>query len=176
MAKFYTRSSNITKICFLLLLLVQVIPTTHATGTATNQTDGTIHVEGVSQQDINGDNLPDVTIIDCSFDSENDRVLVYDQNGDMPTGDHWKQVTNFEDDVWIFDAGADGTAQLIIEFATEAGNQAAYFYIDENQDGNIDYEINGSQVLIKESPYWRMKAVAKGHGYFRTDGSTQIFR
>jgi hypothetical protein len=132
------------------------------TALADDQLNISIQIYMVSQQNLDGDQLPDVTIIDGAFASEKDQVRAYDQNRDMQTGNTWEQMTDFRDDVWVFDVGADGSAQLIIDFAKEGEKQAAYFYVDENQDGNVSYTLNGSEIQITESQYWRMKVVTNG--------------
>ena len=121
-----------------------------------------VRVFGLTQQDLNGDGASDVTTIDCVFATALDRVLVYDRNGDMQAGDRWEAATDFEDDLWIFDAGADGSAQLIIAFARESGNQTAYLYVDENGDGQVSYVLSGKTVQVTESPHWRLKVTAEG--------------
>ena len=114
----------------------------------------------LTQQDLDGDGAPDLTVLGCSFSTDVDQVLVYDRNGNMPWSDEWQTATDFEDDLWIFDAGSDGTAQLIIAFSFEDGRQTAYLYDDQDQDGRVEYEATGTAVEITESQFWRLKVVA----------------
>ena len=125
-------------------------------------TGNPIQIYGVFQQDLNGDQLPDVTVIDCAFASDRDRVYVFDRAGNMRAGDGWVQMTDFKDDIWIFDAGADGTAQLIIAFAEENGDNVAYLYEDLGGDGQVSYEQQGAEIQVTEAPNWRVKVVANG--------------
>lgn len=143
-------------------MLILFYPISGTTTEVVKQSDKPIQVFGVAQQDLDGDHLPDVTIIDCSFATERDQVLVYDRTGNMQDGNRWEEMTDFEDDIWIFDAGADGSAQLIIAFALEDGNQTAYLYVDDNHDGQVSYELNGKEVYSTDSPHWLMKVVAQG--------------
>ncbi|NLE74761.1 MAG: hypothetical protein GX604_09065, partial [Actinobacteria bacterium] len=129
---------------------------------AASRAAAAIQVFGLVQQDLDGDGLPDVTAIDCSFATERDQVLVFDRHGNMQAGSRWEETTDFADDVWVYDAGADGSAQLIITFGEEDGNQAAHLYVDENGDGWVAYELVGKQIAITEWPHWRMKVVARG--------------
>ena len=117
----------------------------------------------MSQQDLDGDQLPDVTIIETAFATQHDRVYVHDRDQDMRGGSRWQDMTDFEDDIWIFDAGADGSAQLIVAFAVEDGNQVAYFFADENGDTQVSYRLVAQEVNITESPFWRLKVAARGN-------------
>lgn len=116
-----------------------------------------IKVFKVTQQDLDSDSKPDVTVIDCAFATEYDRVLVYDQNGDMLSGSQWQKVTDFIDDVWVFDVGADGTAQLIVDFNMEDGRYVAPVYDDINGDGQVSYRVDENHILIEESKFWHIK-------------------
>lgn len=116
-----------------------------------------IQVFAVAQQDLDNDGTPDVTIIECAFATERDQVLVFDQNGDMPWGNRWQDVTNFRDEVWVFDVGADGTAQLIVIFTMEGGHYTALVYDDIDGDAQVPYRIDGDQIKIEESAHWHVK-------------------
>ena len=140
-----------------VLVLGFLISTPNIADAATAQPGEPIQVFGIAQQDLNGDAQPDVTLIDCAFATAHDRVLVYDQNGDMPVGGQWEQVTDFQDDVWVFDAGADGSAQLIVDFNVEGGKYTALIYDDIDGDGQVGYAVDGKQVTIEESTFWHLK-------------------
>ena len=121
-----------------------------------------IQIFGVTQQDLNGDGKPDVTLIECDFASAQDQVLVYDQNGDMPTGSEWQEITDFQDDVWIFDVGADGSAQLVVVFHRGADGLVADLYDDGDWDGEVDYELQGNTPVLKENNgQWSLRVIAR---------------
>lgn len=127
--------------------------------TASAQTT-TIPVYSLTQQDLNGDGAADVTVIETAFATERDRVLVYDRQGDMPWGSEWQDVTDFRDDVWIYDVGADGTAQLIVVFDVVDEQYVAMIYDDADGDGVVSYHLDGRQVAIDESDFWYVQVMA----------------
>lgn len=157
------RMHTVLKLSALLLAaMLLFFPLAGPTVTAEYRSTGSIEVFAAVVQDLDGDEVPDVAVIDASFATEWDRVLVFDRKGNMQTGSRWEDMTDFQDDVWVFDAGADGDAQLIIAFALEDGNHVAYLYVDEDQDGKVSYELSGKEIRITESPYWRLRVVAQG--------------
>ena len=155
------KTGNFPKLFFLFLLLTLYCSITNAASAATNLSDDPIQVFRVLQQDIDGDRLPDVTIIDCAFATQYDRVFVYDQNGDMSIGNRWQDTTDFSDDVWIFDVGADDTAQLIVDFNIEDGRYVAMVYDDLNGDGRVNYRVQEGQIIIEESDFWHVKVISE---------------
>jgi len=144
----------------LVLGFLELMPTMANAGTSSSGEP--VQVFGVTQQDLNGDGTPDVTVIECAFATVHDRVLVYDQNGDMPAGSQWDLVTDFRDDLWIFDVGADGSAQLIVNFDVDVVNdwRVAKIYDDMDGDGKVDYHIEANQVIIEESTFWHVKILS----------------
>ena len=111
----------------------------------------------ITQLDEDEDGTPEITILDTSFYSPKDRIIVLDGAQNMVWGDDPYLVTDFTDDVWIFDAGADGTAQLIVDFNVQEGKYIALVYDDMNGDGRVSYNQAGDQVIIDESNYWHVK-------------------
>src|SRR5262245_45105635 len=84
-----------------------------------------ITIFSVTQQDLNGDGQPDLTIIDCAFATDHDRIYVVDQGGDMRASTDWREATDFSDDVWLYDIGARGSIQLIVVYRVEDGHDTA---------------------------------------------------
>lgn len=113
---------------------------------------GSVQVQQVTQQDRDGDGQPDLTIIDCSFVTQNDQVRVYDGAGDMRPGSDWEQVTDFTNDTWIFDVGADGSAQLIIRFSQQDNRTIANLFSDQTNDGEVSYEVREQGIFVREEP------------------------
>jgi hypothetical protein len=147
---------------FSVVFLLLFFPTGKTTAAVTS-----IQIIGMTQQDLTNDGTPDLAIIDCHFSTTHDRIYVVDQGRDMRESNNWQEATDFNNDIWIYDIGADGSAQLIIVFTTENENQAAYIFVDENGNGNVGYELNGTHVNITESPTWRVKVVAQGSWLLR---------
>jgi len=127
-------------------------------------------VHEVTQADLDGDGLPDRTDIRCNFVRGNDLVQVYDGARDMPSSADWQQATDFQNDAWVFDAGADGRAELIIAFTTDINHHMATLYDDRNGDGQVKYTVRGKRVVVEESSFWTAEVVADGPWY-NADGS-----
>jgi len=119
----------------------------------------------VTQADLDGDGLPDRTDIRCDFVTGNDLVQVYDGARDMPPSADWQQATDFQNDVWVFDAGADGRAELIIAFTTDINQHVATLYDDRDGDRQVKHTVQGKQVLVEESSFWTAQVVADGPWY-----------
>lgn len=128
-----------------------------------------ILVFGVTQSDLDGDGRPDLTVVDCAFATSRDRILIMDRAGNMGTGSDVLAVADFRDDVWIFDVGADGTAQLILAFAREGERRWADLYDDRNGDGQVSYRIRPRSVEVTESSHWHVRVIAHSD-WFLPDG------
>ncbi len=120
-----------------------------------------IPVFGVTQSDLTGDGRPDLTIVDCAFASARDRILIVDRAGNMGTGLDVLAVADFRDDVWIFDVGADGTAQLVLMFMQEGERLLADLYDDRNGDGQVSYRMGPGSVKVTESSPWHVRVMAR---------------
>lgn len=129
-----------------------------------------MRVLGVSQQDLTGDGRPDLTVIDCSFYTDHDRVLVYDGASDMQASDDWSVATDFLNDTWVFDAGADGRAKLIIQFSTTTDGVQADIYDDEDGDGQVSYVVRAGRAMVTESSHPILRITAAPN-WTRPDGS-----
>lgn len=111
-----------------------------------------VEIDRIEQGDSNGSGQPDETRIHARFATDNDLITVIDGSGDMQVSDDWRISTDFRNDIWIFDAGADGRAELIIQFRTDANNRLyADFHIDSNGDSMVNYQRSGSRVEVREN-------------------------
>lgn len=124
----------------------------------------------ISQQDLNGDNQPDLAAIDCNFHTSNDRIWVYDQGQNMQAGTDWRAITDFIDDVWLFDVNADALPELVIRFTSiGADTLSASIYVDQNGDGTVSVALTDNIVDITEGPFPPIRATVTG-GWFLPDG------
>lgn len=122
-----------------------------------------IEVENILQEDNNFDGQQDLTIITCSFETERDLIYVYDGESDMKTSNNWREATDFNNDTWIFDAGGDGNAELVIDFFTqESGARGATIYDDIDGDRKVEYVVLGKEILIKEPGQGSIKILSDG--------------
>lgn len=103
---------------------------------------------------IEANNKTSMAVIRCPYaGSPNDLILVYDRDGDMNVTDDWRTATDFDDDIWIFDAGGDGTANLIITFSKDNTGIAANIFDDQDLNGFVAYEIKDGKITVNESRY-----------------------
>ncbi|MFN8377226.1 MAG: VCBS repeat-containing protein [Anaerolineae bacterium] len=105
----------------------------------------------MTQQDLDGDGKPDVAILSVRLLSDADTIRVYDRDGDMIATDDWRAAVDQDSDIWLFDVGNDGFAQLVIAFSNANGELRADVYSDLNKDGNVDTEIVDGQVNVVEA-------------------------
>lgn len=119
-------------------------------------------VLSVLQEDVDGDRLPDITRIDAAFATERDQVVVYDGERNMQWSDQWNLATDQRDDIWVFDVGADGTAQLIIVFRVENDDAVAYLWGDVDGDGIVRHDIIPRLARIREDANWELRVEAQG--------------
>jgi hypothetical protein len=124
--------------------------------------DAALSITSVSQQDLDGDGQPDVTVIDVPFVTKHDRIFVYDTGNDMVESTNWRIATDFDNDTWVYDIGSDGSAQLIVRYGREAGHAVAYVYDDRWGGGGVAFEVSGKQVVVTESPFWTARLVSNG--------------
>jgi len=129
-----------------------------------------VRVFGIQQHDLDGDGRPDLTVIDCAFATERDRVYVYDGAGDMRAANRWEDAVDFQNDIWLFDVGATGRFALALVFTREDGRDVAYLYDDQDGDGRVKVAISGKRVAIEESPYWTAK-IESDSTWLLPDGS-----
>ena len=102
-----------------------------------------VSVSRLSQVDQNGDGEMDLTTLETSFAGGTDRVLVFDGGDDMQMSQDWRLATDFENDTWIFDAGTDGRAELIVRFERiDASSVQAYVFDDADSDGAVAYYVS----------------------------------
>ncbi|MCX7855442.1 MAG: hypothetical protein N2556_05640 [Anaerolineae bacterium] len=128
-----------------------------------------IPVFGVTQSDLDGDGRSDMAIVDCAFATSRDRILIIDRAGNMGAGSDVLSVADFRDDAWVFDVGADGTAQLILMFAQEGNRRVADLYDDRNGDGQVSYRTRPRSVEVTESSHWHVRVTARSD-WFLPDG------
>jgi hypothetical protein len=161
------RRPALCSVSFLLAIGVTLACTFQA------RADDGITVFKVTQQDVDQDGDPDLTTINCSFVTPNDKVTILDQGDDMAWSQDWEAATDFENDSWIFDAQGDGLAELIVVFGHKDGDQSAYFYDDQNGDGHVAYELVGTILRITEGRHWSLGVETTG-GWFQPDGTLNL--
>ena len=100
-------------------------------------------------------------IIECApgFATPRDRIVMYTRHG-LSAETSWYDVLDFQDSVWIFDAGADGTANLVISFYPEGKALVADLYDDQDGDGQVGVILENDFPAIRETPYPTVRVVA----------------
>ena len=115
----------------------------------------------VRYQDADGNARPDTAAIQCPYAGDiRDTVFVYDRAGNMQATGLWETSVDFEDDLWVFDAGGDGTANLIIDFHRDESTLVADLYDDQDGDGVVAYRLENGVPHVTESTYWTVRVVA----------------
>jgi hypothetical protein len=110
-------------------------------------------------------------LIRCPFAGDpNDTIYVYDRQGDLQISGDWKIATDFDDDLWIFDAGGDGAAELIIDYYQDSSGLKADLYDDQNGDGKVNYEEaeDGIPVIVEGS--FPTVSLLATDGWWENDG------
>jgi hypothetical protein len=117
---------------------------------------------------------PAHSVITCPFAGNNDdHIIVYDRGGDMRDTGDWRTATDFENDLWVFDAGGDGKANLIIDFHRDGTSLVGDLYDDRDGDANVEYQFEDGRPVITESRYWTVRVVAED-GWWEKDGKVNF--
>lgn len=160
-----TSPKRLHPIVFIFLALVLgILLLPHRPAKAAESVTSTTPEVGLPLQRIEcgGGRHLNVLTLDASWLTDHDRVLVVDPAGDMDNAADPRSAADFVNDTWIFDAKADGRAELIITFATEGDHSVAYLYDDRDGDGAVSYTIRDCQVRISEWPFWHARVEAIG--------------
>lgn len=120
-----------------------------------------------AREEANANEYPAFLIIECAFATEQDRVYVYAEGNDLAWRGDLTSTVDFDDDVWIFDRGADGSAQLIIRFSLEDEKATAMLYDDQDGDGVVAFRLRQGTVEITESKHWRVKVQSSNSSWLQ---------
>lgn len=121
------------------------------------------------------DGRPQALRLDCAYATEHDSITIYRQGDVLDSTVDWRQSLYMQQALWIFDAGSDGSANLIIDFRREGQALVAELYDDLNDDGRVSFEIQQGRPTITERaqrmprPAWSVR-VAAPDGWWVKDG------
>ncbi len=89
--------------------------------------------------------------IECrpGYATDFDRVIIYTPY-ELDSAKDWSKQLDYSSATWIFDAGADNRANLIIIFSRQGNEAIAQVYDDVNGDGMVSYRVDGVHVLVDE--------------------------
>ena len=135
-----------------------------------------VQIGELRQRDLDGDGRPDLTTIDCAIATPRDRVLVYDDSGQMRQANSWAEATNFTSDTWIFDIGSRGgesRASLVIAFRREGAETVARIYDGGGTVDGVRYEVRGKSVRVVEPQYPALTVRATGD-WLTPDGMVKL--
>lgn len=122
-------------------------------------------------QDLDRDAQPDALFLDCmpGFASGHDRLTVYSTDGPLVSSSNWLESVDFENEVWVFDAGALGRASLIARFRREGDALVAELYDDQDGDGRVGYRVDRQGLRVSESQNWTVRVVAPAGWWHKAD-------
>ncbi|MCB9155580.1 MAG: oligosaccharide flippase family protein [Caldilineaceae bacterium] len=106
--------------------------------------------------DANGDGRAEALQIAAHFSpAAQDQITVYfsaDQTDARPADRScWTDYVDFIDETWVFDADANGDANLIIYFARAGNAVTAELYDDQDGDNAVTYAVQDNRVVIGET-------------------------
>ena len=159
---------------FLALPLVLGPGHVPAAGAAPGQEPGPACVTGVRQQDLDGDGLPNLTVLDCTVITPYDRVLVFDGARNMRPAGRWEEATDFVDDTWVFQVGersGEGRAALVVAFSADGADTLARVYDGSVTGGTVSYAVEGGRIRVTAPQYPSMVIRARGGGWLGPGGA-----
>lgn len=106
--------------------------------------------------------LPGSIRLTCSpgFASSNDQLLVWSSGANSGL-DEFNHLEVGETSLYLFDAFADGTANLILLLRRTPEQYLAELYDDQDQDGAVRYRLQDRRIVIEESQHWTVQVAAK---------------
>ncbi|TAK26074.1 MAG: hypothetical protein EPO26_01665 [Chloroflexota bacterium] len=109
-----------------------------------------------------------ILILDCDpgYVTQHDRVYIYSRDA-VDRNAPWHSQLNFENAVWVFDAGATAQASLIIDFRRERGALIADIYDDVNGDGELRYGLERGYPRSIESRFPSVSFIAADGWWIR---------
>lgn len=120
---------------FLIFLLFLNIPSAYSQA-----------VQSISFQNLDTDSKPELATITTEFNGKHYEISVYDEDSDMKESQDSKTCCDFDSDIWIFDVGGDGTAELIIDFGEYNNTNSALIYDDIG--GEVSYSVSDGKVTV----------------------------
>lgn len=103
------------------------------------------------------------------FATARDRVTLYFRQPVDPRL-FWAEALDFENAVWLFDAGLQGRASLIIDFRREGSALVAELFDDGDGDGAVAYELVAGLPQVTESGGRWSVQVRAPDGFWVRDG------
>jgi hypothetical protein len=99
-------------------------------------------------QDYNGDGDTEIVEITTAFSEDIDegRVYIVDRGDNMKQTENPRDAIDYRDDVLIYDADLDRSAELFIMFDRRDGNYTAALY--DTRNGNLQYDLSGDSIQL----------------------------
>jgi hypothetical protein len=85
-------------------------------------------------------------------------ITGYDQDDDLSSDEEF--APDFYDDLWTFDASADGTINLVIDFSRSERGLLAEIYDDQSGDAQVSIDFDGGRPTVAESPYPAVRVIS----------------
>jgi hypothetical protein len=128
-----------------------------------------------SYLDDDHDGRPEALRLNCAFATDHDAITIYPRAATLDPTVDWRRNLDMERAIWLFDAGADGRANLIIEFARAGQALVATIYDDQDGDGRVSFELQQGLPAVAErpprltGPAWSARVTAPDGWWIRDD-------
>lgn len=118
---------------------------------------------------------PRLLKIECApgFATGKDRILIYSQR-DLDPARPWQDQLNDTSATWIFDAGADDRANLILRFEQQGEALTASVFDDQDRNNMVSYRESGGQITVTEYGQRPTVVVTTRGGWLREDGAVNF--
>lgn len=128
-----------------LLIMSQGLGAAHVSATSDRTTAPT---ETVRDSDSDGD--PDLVILrrDFTGDGHRDKILISDTHDRLKRLDDWQQAAEYDGVRFIYDAGSDGTAEVIISFQRTEKKWGYVARVFDSHISTLPYEVRENSISI----------------------------
>lgn len=111
-------------------------------------------------------------VVECApgFATQHDRITIYSRR-DLDPAQPWQDQINDTDATWVFDAGADDRANLILRFEQQGEQLTASLFDDQDRNNTVSYRESGGQIVVTEYSQLPTVVVTASNSWTREDGA-----
>lgn len=132
-----------------LLVFAQGTGIAHAASTV-DSINSAQSEETIRDADDDGD--PDLVKLrrDFAGDGRPDTMLIVDTEDSLQRLDNWRHATEYDGIRVIYDAGSDGTAEVVVDFKRRQGRWSHVAHVYDSETRDLGYEVRGASVSLPE--------------------------